>query len=106
MVLKRSFLGLVGLVMVFPAFAEDWVARQGADAVVVHEKQPCPKAIRDLADQQGAPKDSLWLAATATVGGEKYKACWNRQGNAVFLVYEDGDIGVIPHDYFTPLKEI
>jgi hypothetical protein len=28
--------------------------------------------------------------------GQRYQACWRMMGNAAYLVYEDGDQGIIP----------
>jgi hypothetical protein len=34
--------------------------------------------------------------ASATVGGQRYRACWFVDGDSAHLVYEDGDEGMVP----------
>ena len=35
-------------------------------------------------------------AATAVVSGKTYAACWRPTGDRVYLIYEDGDEGLVP----------
>jgi nickel-dependent lactate racemase len=106
--MKKYLLGLLMALASIPAFAGDidYIARQGADTIVVHASIPCPAPIRAVATQHGAPLDAKFLAATATVDGQKYNGCWSRVGDVVFVVYEDGDFGVISHAMFKPLQNI
>jgi hypothetical protein len=39
-------------------------------------------------------------AASATVNGKAFIACWIGVGDEVHLLYEDGDLGVIPRRDF------
>ena len=84
---------LCAALVAVPAFADDLVARQGGDTVRLNEK-PCTSemVLRQLpTDLHGEFK-----AASAVVDGKTFTACWRMAGNAAYLVYEDGDQGVIP----------
>ena len=35
-------------------------------------------------------------AASAMFQGQRFQACWRMMGNAAYLIYEDGDQGIIP----------
>jgi hypothetical protein len=105
--MKKFLFGLLAaLTFAASAGGQDYIARQGADSLVVHADIPCPAEIRRLARQHGAPDDAKFMAATAKVGGQTYRGCWSRAGEAVFIVYEDGDFGVVPHAAFKPLQNI
>jgi hypothetical protein len=41
-------------------------------------------------------------AASAVFQGQKFQACWRMVGNAAYLVYEDGDQGLIPASELKP----
>jgi len=76
-----------------PVFADELVARQGDDSVRLAET-PCTSELVLSRLQQNMRGD--FKAASATVGGQKFNACWRVMGNAALLLYEDGDQGLIP----------
>jgi hypothetical protein len=41
-------------------------------------------------------------AASAVFQGQRFQACWRMMGNAAYLMYEDGDQGVIPANELKP----
>ena len=76
-----------------PAMAGDMVARQGGDTVHLADA-PCtsPKVLSRL-----EPKlQDQFKAATATVQGRTYAACWHLTRAGAHLLYEDGDQGLVP----------
>jgi hypothetical protein len=68
------------------------VARQGTDAVQLLET-PCPAAV----PVDAALRDQ-YAAAVANIGGKLYSACWMAvpARGFVHLVFQDGDIGMVP----------
>jgi hypothetical protein len=56
----------------------------------------CGEDLLKIAYEKGLPKEQTLLSAKAVVDGVVYKACWTLEGNTVGLVYEDGDIGLVP----------
>jgi hypothetical protein len=90
---------LCAALVAVPALADDLVARQGDDSVRLAES-PCTSE-RILA-QLPAGMHGDFKAASAVVEGKNFVACWRAAGNAAFLVYEDGDQGVIPMDELKP----
>lgn len=83
-----------GLVLSVPlaALPAELVARQGADWVRLSDA-PCtsPAVLQQLTPAAA----EHFQAATGNVGGKTYEACWRLMGGAYYLVYEDGDQGVI-----------
>lgn len=81
------------------ANAETLTARQGNDSVTLYEK-PCtnPDIVKRLND--GVVQD--FQAASAVFQGQSYQACWIPSGNVVYLIYEDGDQGMIPVQELRP----
>lgn len=90
---------LCAALVAVPAFADDLVARQGEDSVRLAEA-PCTS--ERVLGQLPASMHGDFRAASAVVGGQTFTACWRLAGNAAFLVYEDGDQGVIPMDELKP----
>lgn len=81
----------------------DFVARQGEDSVRFHEK-PCT---HELVLQRLSPEVvEHFQAATTVIQGQTYQACWRVMGNAAYLIYEDGDQGVIPVSDMKPALEV
>ncbi|MGE4239353.1 hypothetical protein [Ramlibacter sp.] len=76
-----------------PAFADELVARQGNDSVRLAE-QPCTS--EQVLGQLPTGLREDYKAASATVDGRSYRACWRPMGGAAHLLYEDGDQGLIP----------
>ena len=78
---------------VAPSFAQDLIARQGDDSVRLSE-EACKS---DLVLSRLEPGIAAQFHhASAVFQGQRYQACWRMMGNAAYLVYEDGDQGIIP----------
>ena len=84
---------LCAAIVAVPAMAQDLVARQGEDSVRLAE-QPCTSDV--VLSQLPPQMHGEFKAASAVVQGKTFTACWRQTGNAAYLVYEDGDQGVIP----------
>ena len=78
---------------VAPTFAQDLVARQGEDSVRLSEAA-CKSELVLSRLQPGQAEE--FRAASAVFQGQRFQACWRIMGNAAYLLYEDGDQGVIP----------
>lgn len=76
-----------------PVFAQDLVARQGNDAVHLGEAPCTSEPVLKLLDPKLQAK---YHAASATVQGRTFAACWAMTVNGVHLMYEDGDQGLVP----------
>jgi hypothetical protein len=82
-----------------PAFAQDLIARQGDDSVRLSE-EACKSELVLSRIEAGTAKE--FRAASAVFQGQRFQACWRMMGNAAYLVYEDGDQGIIPADELKP----
>jgi hypothetical protein len=76
-----------------PCFAQDLIARQGDDSVRLSE-DTCKSQLVLSRLEPGMGEH--FRAASAMFQGQRYQACWRMMGNAAYLIYEDGDQGVIP----------
>lgn len=76
-----------------PAMADELVASNGTDSVRLTDS-PCSS--EPVLNRLQPKFHSILRAASATVQGQTYKACWVVQGNVAHLLYEDGDQGIIP----------
>ena len=76
-----------------PVLADELVASNGQDSVRLSD-QPCSS---ESVLQQLTPqfRESM-KNASATVGGQPFRACWIIDGDSAHLLYEDGDQGLIP----------
>lgn len=82
-----------------PAFAQNLVAHEGGNAARLSE-QPCSnEQVLGQLDPQLRP---AFRDASVVVDGQTYSACWGPAGSAVYLLYEDGDEGMIPADKLKP----
>jgi hypothetical protein len=81
------------------AHAGDLVARQGDDSVRLHDTACTSAAVLARLD---ADQVREFRAADARFQGQDFVACWRLMGNVAFLVYEDGDQGVIPVQELKP----
>lgn len=80
-----------------PAFADEVVASNGSDSVRLSDTQ-CSS---DKVLEQLEPGMRTRLKdASAVIQGQSLKACWIAAGKAAFLLYEDGDKGVVPLSEF------
>lgn len=76
-----------------PAFAQDLIARQGNDSVRLSEASCQSELVLSRLEPAVAGE---FRSASAVFQGQRFQACWRMMGNAAYLVYEDGDQGVIP----------
>jgi hypothetical protein len=84
---------------VAPAFAQDLIARQGDDSVRLSE-ETCKSDLILSRLEPGTAKE--FRSASAVFQGQRFQACWRMMGNAAYLVYEDGDQGIIPAQELKP----
>jgi hypothetical protein len=84
---------------VAPVFAQELVARQGDDSVRLSDSE-CKSELVLSRIEPGMAGE--FHAASAVFQGQRYQACWRMVGNAAYLVYEDGDQGIIPADELKP----
>ena len=91
---KACKLAIAGAMLLMAANAmADAEARNGQDWVRI-TGQPCTNAAV-LERLDSAPAPVLWQAE-AEFQGVRYAPCWHPTGNAIQLLYEDGDQGVLP----------
>ncbi|MDB5898622.1 MAG: hypothetical protein JWP22_1772 [Ramlibacter sp.] len=93
------FCAALATVAVAPAFAEDLVARQGDDSVRLSDAA-CKSELVLSRIEPGMATE--FRAASAVFQGQRFQACWRMMGNAAYLMYEDGDQGVIPANELKP----
>ena len=82
-----------------PSFAQDLIARQGDDSVRLSE-DACKSQLVISRLEPGMADE--FRAASALFQGQRYQACWRMMGNAAYLIYEDGDQGIIPATELKP----
>jgi len=82
-----------------PTFAQDLVARQGEDSVRLSDAA-CQSEL--VLNRLEGEQHEEFHAATAVFQGKNFQACWRQMGNVAFLVYEDGDQGIIPIQELKP----
>ena len=75
-----------------PALADEMVASNGADSVRLSDAQCSNQKVLEQIDPE---MRSQLKDATATIGGESFRACWVVDGKMAHLVYEDGDQGIV-----------
>ena len=90
---------LCAMLAAAPAFTESLVAREGVDSARLSD-QPCSNE-QVLGHIEPKLRASL-RAASVEVDGKSFAACWGPAGNAVYLLYEDGDEGLIPFSKIRP----
>lgn len=84
---------------VAPSFAQDLIARQGNDSVRLSEAA-CKSDLVLSRIEPGTAGE--FHAASADFQGQHFQACWRMMGNAAYLIYEDGDQGIIPASELKP----
>ena len=82
-----------------PSFAPDRIARPGDDSVRLSE-DACKSQLVISRLEPGMADE--FRAASALFQGQRYQACWRMMGNAAYLIYEDGDQGIIPATELKP----
>lgn len=76
-----------------PSFADELVARQGNDSVRLSEGA-CKSEL--VLGRLEPTTHEEFRAASAEFQGQNFIACWRMVGNVAWLLYEDGDQGIIP----------
>ena len=84
---------------VAPSFAQDLIARQGDDSVRLSDAA-CRSELVLSRIEPGTSTE--YRSASAVFQGQRFQACWRMMGNAAYLVYEDGDQGIIPASELRP----
>jgi hypothetical protein len=84
---------------VAPTFAQDLIARQGDDSVRLSDNA-CKSELVLSRIEPGTAEE--FHAASAVFQGQRFQACWRMVGNAAYLIYEDGDQGIIPASELKP----
>ena len=84
---------------VAPSFAQNLVARQGDDSVRLSDDS-CKSDLVLSRIEPGTADE--FHAASAMFQGQRFQACWRLVGNAAYLIYEDGDQGIIPASELKP----
>lgn len=97
--MKAAVLCTLAALAVAPAFSQDLIARQGEDSVRLTEES-CKSELVLSRLEPGMHGE--FRAASAVLQGQRFNACWRMMGNAAYLVYEDGDQGVIPATELKP----
>lgn len=88
---------LAALLCAAPAFAGDYIARQGNDSVRLTDK-PCPaEVVAKIMEQY---RGEFLRLANVMWQGKPYVACWMPFQGAALVLYDDQDIGIIPFDHF------
>ena len=82
-----------------PSFAQDLIARQGDDSVRLSEESCKSELVISRLDPGLAGQ---FRSASAVFQGQRFQACWRMMGNAAYLIYEDGDQGIIPATELKP----
>lgn len=90
------------LLLTLPAQA-DAIAKHGNDWVRITALGCKNEAVRKQIEALG--RDPLDFRAAAHFGGKDWAACWIPRGQAIHLIYEDGDQGLIPIGDLKPAPE-
>jgi hypothetical protein len=90
--MKRLLLSLLMLLLPSAVMA-DWVANRGGESVRLTERPCTNAAVLKLIDP-GNRKH--FMAGSAVVDGKPFAACWLQAPYGALVVYEDGDMGVVP----------
>lgn len=85
---------LIAASFAVPAFAGERITRMGKDEARFFDS-PCVSA-QTLARIPAADRKSF-SKAQGIVGGQKFFGCWRPLGNSVYILWEDGDQGIIPN---------
>lgn len=90
---------LCSLLAAAPAFAQNLVAYEGGTAARLSERPCSNEQVLGQLDPQLRP---AFRDASVVVNGQTFSACWGPAGSAVYLLYEDGDEGLIPAHKLKP----
>ncbi|HVR48865.1 MAG TPA: hypothetical protein VMS38_03955 [Pseudorhodoferax sp.] len=76
-----------------PAQAEDLVLNDGQDSIRLKDAACASEAVLNRIEPEAR---AMFRTASATLQGQHYTACWSLLATSVYLVYEDGDQGLVP----------
>lgn len=76
-----------------PAMADEVIASNGSDSVRLSDSQ-CTN--EKVLERVTPPAREKLRNAVTTIAGQSFQACWTVEGNMAYLVYEDGDQGLVP----------
>lgn len=83
--------------------AASYRATDGANYAVITDTACANAAVLAHIAAEAQP---LFRAARVVIGGKQYAACWRHRNDAVLLIYDDGDAGLLPKSVFRQETEI
>jgi len=89
----RSIVLLCAVLATTPAMAGDLVAYEGTNMIRLTAQACTNEAVLQRIEPEA--RASFWTAS-AVLQGQRYTACWRITPIAAYLLYEDGDQGLIP----------
>jgi hypothetical protein len=102
--MRRSILFLILLLLTPLALAETRVLRQGNDEVRVFDG-PCVSA--ETIGRIPENEREGWKKVQGYINGQRYFGCWRPLDEAfVYILWEDGDQGLIPLTELKPVIEV
>lgn len=90
---RTALLSALCAALAAPALASDLVAYDGDDMIRLSHGSCTNQAVLERIEPQAR---AHFRTASATLQGQRYTACWSLLPTAVYLVYEDGDQGLVP----------
>lgn len=99
--LRKASLGLLLAFATLSASA-DATATFGTDSVTLRDKA-CPASVLERITPEHR---SNFRKADGLVNGKPYLGCWVLERDVVFLMWEDGDQGIIPAKNFKEAKSV
>lgn len=101
--MRKFALFILLLLLAAPAFPGDRIGRQGEDEVKLFES-PCVSVETYMRIPEGERRS--YSKAVGLFQGQKFFGCWKPMGEGVYILWEDGDQGIIPGHELQPLTEI
>lgn len=89
----RTIALLCGMLAATAALGNDLVVYEGADMIRLTPQVCTNEAVLSRIDPEIRP---LFWSASAVLQGQRYTACWSMTPTDAYLMYEDGDQGLIP----------
>lgn len=100
--MKRLFILIVLVLATAPALAEK-VFAQGGDEIRIFDS-PCVSV--ETMNRMPANARAGWNKAQGSIGGQRFFGCWREMTGVVYIIWEDGDQGVVPMIGFKEATEI
>jgi hypothetical protein len=99
--MKKYVFGLI-LALAGLSASADLVSRHDKDFVILRDTAgSCPAAIQEKINPEQVGR---FKRADVQIEGKDYVACWAEASGAVFLIYDDGDQGLLPLNLFEPYQ--